>query len=185
MLVEQNKVVSLSYEVRIDAFDGELVDSADKDSALSFIYGSGNMLPEFEKKIAGLDMGKEFKFNLTSNQAYGAHNAEFLMELPIDIFKENGKINDKLMFAGNVVPMRDEQGNQFDGLILSFDDKVVNMDFNHPLAGKELFFTGKIIEVREATTEEISHGHIHGQGHHHNHDCGSHNHDHGCGGGCC
>ena len=59
------------------------------------------------------------------------------------------------------------------------------MDFNHPLAGKELFFTGKIIEVREATTEEISHGHIHGQGHHHNHDCGSHNHDHGCGGGCC
>lgn len=183
MLVEQNKVVSLSYEVRIDAFDGELVDSADKDNALSFIYGSGNMLPEFEKKISGMEMGKDFKFNLTSDQAYGPHNPEFLMELPIDIFKENGKINDKLMFAGNVVPMRDEQGNQFDGLILSFDDKVVNMDFNHPLAGKELFFTGKIIDIREATAEEISHGHSHG------HDCGSHSHDHGhdhgCGGGGC
>ncbi|OFX43706.1 MAG: hypothetical protein A2046_03585 [Bacteroidetes bacterium GWA2_30_7] len=177
MLIEKNKVVSLSYEVRVDTFDGEIVDSADKDNALSFIYGSGNMLPEFEKKILGFKKGNDFKFNLTSEHAYGVYNEEFLMELPLDVFKENGKINDKLMFEGNVVPMRDEQGNQFDGLILGFDDKIVKMDFNHPLAGKELFFTGQITEVRDATADEISHGHIHGHHHHdheHNHECGGH-----------
>lgn len=164
MIVEEKKVVSLTYELRVDNETGQVVDVADENNTLDFIYGQGLMLPLFEKGIKGLSINNEFKFNIDPKNGYGEYSDEQVAELPVDIFQEDGKINEKLLFVGNVIPLRDEKNNHFNGKVVSFNDKVVVMDFNHPLAGKHLYFSGKIINIREATNDELSHGHIHKEG---------------------
>lgn len=164
MIVEEKKVVSLTYELRVDNETGQVVDVADENNTLDFIYGHGLMLPLFEKGIKGLSINNEFKFNIDPKNGYGEYSDEQVAELPVDIFQEDGKINEKLLFVGNVIPLRDEKNNHFNGKVVSFNDKVVVMDFNHPLAGKHLYFSGKIINIREATNDELSHGHIHKEG---------------------
>ena len=84
------------------------------------------------------------------------------------MFLEDGKPNDELLQVGNTIPMQDSDGNRLDGVVVEVTDTQVKMDFNHPLAGKNLHFTGQIVELRDATSEELAHGHVHGpHGHHH------------------
>ncbi len=79
-----------------------------------------------------------------------------------------GKIDPEMLRIGNVIPMQDNQGNPLEGLVIGVDEASVKMDFNHPMAGKTLHFAGTIIDLRDATEEELSHGHVHGaHGHHH------------------
>lgn len=174
MEIKKDCAVSLIYELRIDNENGELVEQIDEQNALAFVFGSGMLLKDFEKNIEGLKIGGDFQFSLTSAQAYGEYNDEAKVEMPKDVFKdEKGKINEKLLVVGSFIPMQDAQGNMYNGKIISIEDTTVQMDFNHPLAGQNLFFKGKITEVRKATEEEIQHGHIHrddcdgGCGHHH------------------
>jgi FKBP-type peptidyl-prolyl cis-trans isomerase SlyD len=75
-----------------------------------------------------------------------------------------GQKADDILVVGNYIPMTDDQGERMQGLVVSIGDDNVMMDFNHPLAEKELIFTGKIIKLREATTDELAHGHVHGEG---------------------
>ncbi|HBF88249.1 MAG TPA: peptidylprolyl isomerase [Bacteroidales bacterium] len=165
MEIKKDCAVSLIYELRINDENGELVEKIDEQNALDFVFGSGSLLKDFESNIKGLKKGGNFQFSLTSIQAYGEYNDEALVEIPKDVFKdEKGKINDKMLVLGSFVPMQDGQGNMFNGKIIEINDNAVHMDFNHPLAGQNLFFKGEIIEVREATQEELSHGHIHKDG---------------------
>ncbi|HOI86358.1 MAG TPA: peptidylprolyl isomerase [Lentimicrobium sp.] len=168
MIISKNKVVSLSYELKLDNAAGETVDKADASQPLVFLYGAGNLLPKFESNIADLKVNDNFEFTLDSEDGYGPVIGEAVVELPIDIFMVDGKIDPEMVQVGNVVPMQDNEGRPLDGLIVEVTDEKVKMDFNHPMAGKTLHFSGTILEVREATTEEISHGHVHGpQGHQH------------------
>ena len=87
--------------------------------------------------------------------------------MPIDVFKIEGKFNPSDFPVGSVVPMSDAEGNIMQGRVLEVTDNEIEMDFNHPLAGMDLHFTGNIVEVREASADEIAHGHVHGEGGHH------------------
>ncbi|KAF5066791.1 FKBP-type peptidyl-prolyl cis-trans isomerase SlyD [anaerobic digester metagenome] len=168
MVISKNKVVSLTYELKLDNAEGEVVDMADAAQPLVFLYGAGNMLPKFESNLAELKADDNFEFTLSSDDAYGPVIEEAVVDLPIDIFMVDGKIDPDMLFVGNVIPMQDNEGRPLDGTVVSITDDKVKMDFNHPMAGKTLHFTGKILELREATAEEISHGHVHGpHGHHH------------------
>ena len=168
MIISKNKVVSLTYELKLDNAEGEVVDMADAAQPLVFLYGAGNMLPKFESNLAELKANDDFEFTLSSDDAYCPVIEEAVVELPIDIFMVDGKIDPDMLFVGNVIPMQDNEGRPLDGTVVSISDDKVKMDFNHPMAGKTLHFTGKILELREATAEEISHGHVHGpHGHHH------------------
>lgn len=168
MIISKNKVVSLTYKLKLDNAEGEVVDMADAAQPLVFLYGAGNMLPKFESNLAELKANDDFEFTLSSDDAYGPVIEEAVVELPIDIFMVDGKIDPDMLFVGNVIPMQDNEGRPLDGTVVSISDDKVKMDFNHPMAGKTLHFTGKILELREATAEEISHGHVHGpHGHHH------------------
>ncbi|GAP44591.1 FKBP-type peptidyl prolyl cis-trans isomerase [Lentimicrobium saccharophilum] len=168
MVISKNKVVSLTYELKLDNAEGEVVDMADAAQPLVFLYGAGNMLPKFESNLAELKADDNFEFTLSSDDAYGPVIEEAVVDLPIDIFMVDGKIDPDMLFVGNVIPMQDNEGRPLDGTVVSISDDKVKMDFNHPMAGKTLHFTGKILELREATAEEISHGHVHGpHGHHH------------------
>lgn len=161
MKIEKNTVPSISYELTVE---GEVVDTATNESPLTFLFGAGNLLPEFENNINGLEKGADFSFELSPENGYGEFNAEAIVELPVDTFKVEGEIQKDLLVVGNTVPMQDQNGNPLQGVIQEVTDLAVKMDFNHPLAGKTLNFSGKIESVREAEKEEIEHGHAHGPG---------------------
>lgn len=175
MVVTNDKVVSLSYELKVN---GELVDQADANNPLEFLFGHGALIARFEQNINNLAIGDAFDFMIPSNEGYGNVNQDAIIDLPKDIFKVDGEIDEGLLEIGKWLPMLDQDGNSLNGKIIEIADEHVVMDFNHPLAGQDLHFTGKVESIREATTEELSHGHVHGHNHHHDHD-----HDHS--GGCC
>ena len=161
MKIEPKKVVSLTYVLRTDGFDGVIVETATTENPLRFIFGVGQMLPMFEANIEGLEEGDTFKFKLAADDAYGQPNPENILDIPIQAFEVDGKRQDDLLQVGNVIPMQDNEGNQFYGEIKEIGENSVKMDFNHPMAGKDLYFVGKVIEVRDATPEELDHGHVH------------------------
>lgn len=168
MNISQNKVVSLTYELKLDDNMGETVDMADASAPLMFIYGTGSMLPKFESNLENLKVNDTFEFTLDPADAYGDTINEAIVDLPMEIFKIDGKVDDEMLKVGNFVPMQDNEGHPLEGKIVEVNDDSVKMDFNHPLAGKTLHFTGQIIDMRDATEEELSHGHVHGpHGHHH------------------
>ncbi len=167
MKAEKNNVISLTYELKITGKDGEVIDAANENQPLDFIYGSGMMLPKFEENLANLSAEDTFEFMLTAEEGYGLRNEENIADVPMNVFMQDGKIEDGLLAVGNVIPLQDNEGNRFNGQVISLTDDTVKLDFNHPLAGENLYFTGKILSVREATKQELEHGHVHTHGHNH------------------
>ena len=167
MIVSKEKVISLIYELRLDNPDGEIIESLNADSPLTFLYGSGGLLPKFEENISGLKAGDDFNFNLTSDQAYGDVNNDAIVSIPISAFEIDGKVDTNMLQSGTRIPMQDASGNKLTGVVQNLSGEKVVMDFNHPLAGSSLYFKGEITGIREATDEELLHGHLHYSG-----DCG-------------
>lgn len=170
MNIEENKVVSLTYELRVNDEKGEIVEKVEQQAPLTFLYGRGNLLPDFEANIDGLKKGDPFSFTLVPEKAYGQVSSEAIVDLPKNIFEIDGKIDENLLKIGNTIPMQDNSGNRLNGTVLEIADETVKMDFNHPLAGDTLHFKGEVAGIRNATEEEISHGHIHQGGG--THPCG-------------
>jgi len=169
--ISKNTMVTLTYDLRIDDENGEVIEQTTTDNPLRFLFGAGTMLPKFESHLGGLRQGEQFSMKLSSNDAYGEVNHDAIVELPKHIFIVDGKFDEKLIFVGNTVPMMSSNGQHLNGVVLEVNDENVKMDFNHPLAGEDLFFTGTVIEVRNATAEELTQV---------NHGCGC-----GCGSGDC
>ncbi len=168
MNISNNKVVSLTYELKHDNAQGETIEITDKNSPLVFLYGAGMMLPKFEQNLDNLKVNDNFEFTLEAEEAYGPLIEEAVIDLPIDVFMVEGKIDPEMLQVDNIIPMQDNQGNPLEGKIVEVGEETVKMDFNHPMAGKNLHFTGTIIDVRDATEEEVNHGHVHGaHGHQH------------------
>jgi FKBP-type peptidyl-prolyl cis-trans isomerase SlyD len=166
-----NRVVSIIYELRRNNKEGEVVETLTIENPLTFLMGRGNLLPKFEENLNGLRSGDNFQFTISSDDAYGPVQENAIVDVPIDIFSVNGKTDTNLLQVGNVIPMMDNEGRRLNGVVKSIGTENVTMDFNHPMAGSSLFFTGSVTEIREASEEELTHGHIH-------QSCG-------CGGGGC
>jgi FKBP-type peptidyl-prolyl cis-trans isomerase SlyD len=156
MKVENNKIVTLIYELRENDSNGRIIEDLDETRPLNFIYGTGRLLPVFESNISLLNAGDPFRFKLNSEMAYGDKREEMIINVPVAVFETDGKINEDICRVGNEVPMTDSDGNPLTGIINEITDTYVRMDFNHPMAGLDLFFSGKIIEVREATENELA-----------------------------
>ena len=149
---KEKTFVALSYELTVN---GELVEKVTAESPLQFVYGAGFLLPKFEAHLKGLSKGDEFAFHLDSDDAYGPVIGEAVVDLPKEVFMVDGKVEDGLLEIGNQLPMSDNQGNRLVGVVKDVKDDVVTMDFNHPMAGKSLDFKGQVVEVREATPEDL------------------------------
>jgi len=167
MQITKNTVVSLSYVLKRDDANGEIIEETRAGDPLVFLYGNGQMLPKFEEHLSTLKTGDNFEFTLASDDAYGEMDQDAIIDLDKGIFEVDGKVDLEMLAIGNVIPMRDDQGHMMQGTVVSVGDDLVRMDFNHPMAGNVLHFKGNVIEVREATAEELSHGHAHGAGGHH------------------
>lgn len=167
MKVALNKVVSVTYRLEANAQGEEKIhiETAGNESPLVFLFGAGGLIPAFEENLEGKSVGDKFSFTIDAGNAYGEINNEALVELPIDIFKVDGVIDMAMLKTGNTIPMNDHEGNRLDGKVIGITGDKVKMDFNHPLAGHDLHFSGEVIDIRDASTEEIQHGHAH-TGHH-------------------
>ncbi|GAB3814228.1 FKBP-type peptidyl-prolyl cis-trans isomerase [Pontibacter rugosus] len=169
MKIEKNRVVALTYELKIKDENGEnsLVETADAANPMTFIYGMSGLPEQFEDQLEGLETGSEFDFKLESDEGYGNVDDNAVVDLPKQAFEVEGSVPQDMLEIGNYIPMTDSEGNQLQGRVIEVTDETVKMDFNHPLAGKDLYFKGKVESVREASPEELDHGHVHGEGGHH------------------
>eukprot|EP00764_Aduncisulcus_paluster_P010783 gnl/Carplike_NY0171/3865_a5215_360.p1 GENE.gnl/Carplike_NY0171/3865_a5215_360~~gnl/Carplike_NY0171/3865_a5215_360.p1 ORF type:complete len:178 (-),score=29.23 gnl/Carplike_NY0171/3865_a5215_360:23-556(-) len=153
MTISKDKMVSVIYELKTDPA-GEIIEKAVNETPLTYLCGAGQMLEKFEANLMGLKVGDTFDFKLETAEAYGEASEQAVIELPKNIFEVNGEFDAEMIKEGNVVPMQDSSGRRMNGIVLEVADATVKMDFNHPLAGDDLFFKGEVIEVREATGEE-------------------------------
>jgi len=167
MQITKNKVVSLTYELSENGPDGKLIERVELARPLSFIFGNGMLLEKFEDNLKDLSTGDKFSFLLPSIDAYGEMTNDAVVDIPVSAFEIDGKIKEGLLEIGNVIPMQDEHGHPLDGKVVSVVNDAVKMDFNHPLAGVNLFFNGEVVDVRDASEEELNHGHVHTPGHTH------------------
>lgn len=151
-----NKYITVAYELYVTE-DGEknLVEKATKEHPFQFISGLGTTLDAFEGQLKDLKAGDKFEFTIPSTEAYGEYNDEHVLDLPKNIFEIDGKFDSERIFAGNVVPLMNADGQRLNGTIMEVKDDVVVTDLNHPLAGDDLTFVGEIVESRPATNEEI------------------------------
>jgi FKBP-type peptidyl-prolyl cis-trans isomerase SlyD len=164
MIAEKNNIVSIVYELRSGSQEGDVVEALTPENPLTFLFGTGGLLPKFEENLSGLTSGDNFEFLLNTEDAYGPVVESAVVHVPKSIFEVDGKMDENLLKVGNMVPMMDAEGRRMNGKILTIDEEAVQMDFNHPMAGNDLFFKGQVAEVREATEEELTHGHVHGEG---------------------
>jgi FKBP-type peptidyl-prolyl cis-trans isomerase SlyD len=169
MKIAPNTVVTVNYHLHANLPDKDKqhIESTDAEHPFRFLFGAGNLIAGFEKHLEGLSAGDKFDFSVEPEHGYGEMDNEAIISLPIDIFKVDNTIDFEVLKVGNILPMSDDQGNTMQGKVLSYDSESVKMDFNHPLAGQTLHFSGEVTEVRPATQEEIDHGHVHGPGHSH------------------
>lgn len=161
MKIGEKTFVSLSYTLKVD---GEVVDSAPASSPLEFVFGAGYLLPKFEENIKGLEKGDKFEFTLSAAEGYGETVEDAVVDLPKSVFMIDGQIEDGLLEIGNQVPMSTADGQHLLGTVKEVGEESVKMDFNHPMAGKTLDFSGEIVDVREATDEDLMGGMMAGGG---------------------
>ena len=162
MIAEKDNVISIVYELREGSKQGEVVESLTRENPLTFLFGTGGLLPKFEENLNGLASGDSFEFLLNSEDAYGPVIENAVVHVPKSVFEIDGKIDASLMKEGNTVPMMDAEGGGSSVAVGLLEEEAVKMDFNHPMAGSDLHFSGQVTEVRNVTEEELQHGHIHG-----------------------
>ena len=152
-----HKYVTVSYELYSDNAKGihELIEKAPVEHPFQFVSGMGMTLELFEEKILACAAGESFDFVLSVDEAYGPYMKEHVLELDKEMFMIDGRIDTSIIYAGNVIPLVNADGNRFQGLILEVKEDKVVVDLNHPLAGRELHFKGDVVVSREATPEEI------------------------------
>ena len=166
----ENSVVGIEYEVK-DAQTGETVDSNKGQAPLEFITGKGHIIPGLEKALVGMSEGESADVLVKAAEAYGEVNPEAVQTLPHEQF-EGIDLKEGMTLYG-----QGENGETVQVTVKSFNDNEVTIDFNHPLAGKDLMFTVNVVSSREATPEEAATGQV-GGGHGGGHGGGS------CGSGC-
>lgn len=184
--IEHNKVVSIQYSVK-DNQTGDLIDTNVDSKPLEFMVGAGQIISGLENALLNKSVGDSLEIEVKPEDAYGVYKVDFLQEVPREQFEG---IN---LVAGMTLFGQGEHGETVQVIVKDFNDKIVMIDYNHPLAGKTLLFDVKILDVRDATEQEILNGGVgmsggcgcgsgcgcdSGDNHHHEDDaCG-------CGSGC-
>tara|TARA_B100000767_G_C19718135_1_gene515931 strand:+ start:852 stop:1334 length:483 start_codon:yes stop_codon:yes gene_type:complete len=150
--VEDNKVVSVHYTGTLPD-SGEIFDSSEGREPLTFLVGHKQMIPGFERELMGSKVGDKVEFTLTSDDAYGEYNPAAIQQVPKEMF---GDISPEvgMTLESDMGPFR----------VTVVEDESVTVDFNHALAGKSLTFNVEVVEMRDASEEEVTHGHAHGPG---------------------
>ena len=161
MPIEANKVVTMNFTLTDET--GNVLDSTKSGGPFSYISGKGMVLPKLEEAVSGMIIGTKKQLKLEAKDGYGEYNDDAVQAVGKENFPE-----DFVLEAGMEYMASNPDGVQMPFIITNVEDETITIDFNHPLAGKNLNFDLELLDVREATPEELSHGHVHGaDGHHH------------------
>ena len=158
MQIEKNRVVFLHYTLKGD--DGTVIDSSSGRQPMSYLHGKNNIIPGLEQALAGRNAGDKVEVAIAPDQGYGRRDDRLVQILPRSKFEGVGDLK-----PGMQVRASGPQGARL-VTIVRVDRDFITVDANHPLAGRTLHFAVEITEVRKATHEEVSHGHVHGPGAH-------------------
>ena len=159
MAIAQNSVVTIHYTLKDDA--GEIIDSSRSGDPLAYLHGHGNLVPGLERELEGKSTGDKVVVSVTPEQGYGAYDKNLVQQVPRRALQGIAKVT-----VGMRLHAQTPEGARAVTVTRLVGD-MVTIDGNHPLAGKNLNFDVEITDVREATEEELSHGHVHGAGGHH------------------
>jgi len=159
--ITANKVVTLAYTLRDDS--GEIIDRSRDGSPLLYLHGAMNIVPGLEEQLEGAGQGETIKATVPPEKGYGPRVGE-AQEVPRHLFPADAELA-----AGMQVVAHDDQGRQIPFFITGITEETITVDPNHPLAGETLHFEVTVDSLRDATDEEIEHGHPHGPGGHHHH----------------
>jgi FKBP-type peptidyl-prolyl cis-trans isomerase SlyD len=158
-----NTVVGIDYVLRLD--DGSLVDESTAGDPLLYLHGHQNIIAGLERELTGMKVGDKKLVSVAPADGYGEYDDDNVEAYPRDMFPDDMEIAE-----GMAMQLRDpESGQEFEAIVTDVNDELVNLDFNHPLAGEILHFDVVIASVRPASAEELAHGHAHGAGHGHDH----------------
>ncbi len=153
MAIDKNQVVSIQYELK-DVNSGEILDSNINSAPLSFIVGKGQIIPGLESEIMKLSLNDNEEVRVSAKDAYGEYDEKAVQTLPKEQFA-GLELKEGMTLYG-----QGEDGGTVQVTVKSFDDENVNVDFNHPLAGKDLLFALSVVEVRDATAQELIQGYV-------------------------
>lgn len=153
MNIAAQRVVSIHYEVKDE--DGVVVDSSEGREPLVYLHGHNNIIPGLEKALDGLSAGDDFDVVVQADEAYGDYQDALVQSVPMEAFQGVDKVEEGMVFTAQT------QGGPLQVTVTAIDADNVTVDGNHPLAGKALSFKGSVSEVRDASAEELEHGHVH------------------------
>jgi FKBP-type peptidyl-prolyl cis-trans isomerase SlyD len=154
-IVTDDLVVTMDYTLTVD---GEIVDSSESSEPIEFIQGYGNIVAGLEREIYGMAIGQSKDVAVSASDGYGDVDPSAIIDVPRKDFPPQIPIK-----KGVQLQVKHEDGEILDATIVAISKESIHLDFNHPLAGKALLFHVTIKELREATEEEIDHGHVHGE----------------------
>ena len=160
MPLAQNKAITFNYTLKDDK--GNILDTTKGSSPFSFLSGNSQILPKLEDALNGMLLGSKKIVKIDAADAYGEYNEEAVQKVERTNFPKDAELQPGMQFVTN-----SPDGHQMPFIISEIKEDNITIDFNHPLAGKNLEFDVELLDVRDATAEEIAHGHIHGQGGHH------------------
>ncbi|UVE16933.1 peptidylprolyl isomerase [Pseudomonas sp. LS44] len=160
MLIAANKAVSIDYTLTNDA--GEVIDSSAGGAPLVYLHGAGNIIVGLEKALVDKQAGDELNVTIEPEEAYGEYSAELVSTLNRSMFEGVDELEVGMQFHASA-----PDGSMQIVTIRDLDGDDVTVDGNHPLAGQRLTFQVKVVNVRDASEEEVAHGHVHGEGGHH------------------
>jgi len=156
MKISNNIAAAVSYSIHANNSSGELIEFADDKNPKLLIFGNSSLIPGFETHMNGLEAGDDFEFTLTPEESFGNYRKDLIVDVPKSSFEINGVLKEDLLYLGNEISMLDNGGNTVLGTVIEITDKIIKMDFNHKLADKNLFVSGKIHEVRSVTEEDLA-----------------------------
>ena len=158
MQVESRKVVILNYTLTDN--NGNIIDKS-TDSSFAYLHGASNIIPGLENALHGKKAGDEMNVSVSPQEGYGERDNSKTQQVPKEMFPEDAEIEPGMQFHA-----QGPNGETIVVSVSSVEDDTVTVDGNHPLAGVHLNFAVEIVEVRDASQEEIEHGHVHGPGGH-------------------
>jgi FKBP-type peptidyl-prolyl cis-trans isomerase SlyD len=168
MQIAAQKAVTIGYTLKDDA--GKVLDSSEGGEPLTYLHGTGDIVPGLEKALEGKQVGDAISVSLSPEEAYGHRDERQVRNIPLRKLPK-GKVE-----AGMQYEVTTEAGPML-ALVTAVKGDYATIDANHPLAGMSLHFDVNVVAVRDATPEELEHGHVHGPGDHHHHEHHDHDHD--------
>jgi FKBP-type peptidyl-prolyl cis-trans isomerase SlyD len=155
MVVVDDMVISLAYKLTVD---DQVVDFSEEGEPLEFLQGHGEIIPGLEHALYGLVVGDNKQVNVSATDAYGKVDPSALMDIPRDQFPTEIPLE-----IGTILQVKDSDGEVLNARISQVTSSNIQLDFNHPLASKDLQFEVTVIDLRQPTPEELEHGHVHGE----------------------